>query len=221
MLDSNGLNSKQQRIYQWINEKLRLPVYADLFRGAAVLLKQKSPGYVTFVAHAGRDIMNGLARTYRGEESKRVQYENHLDKIEPNWELQWGGPIGISDAEELPYEEPVHYEIPRDICKMVKSLIDEHKERRVRSQEINEVFFLTFLDYKDADTIPRNFMQEWKNAKNWFLKYTHARKSAFDSHVEIELTTHFRVLESNLFAAANSQYERIRGIDEILEEANR
>ena len=209
-------NSRHQRIYEWINEELQLPVYADLFRGAVVVLNEKSPGYVTFVAHAGRDIMNGLARTYRGDKSRRVQYENHLDKIAPNWDDRWGGEIGFSDL-----EEPTYHEIPRDICKMVKILIDEHKEGRVRSQEINEVFFLTFLDYKDADTIPRNFMQEWKNAKDWFLKYTHARKSAFDSHVEIELTTHFRVLESNLFAAANSQYERIRGIDEILEETNR
>ena len=164
--------------------------------------------------------MNGLARTYRGEESKRVQYENHLDKIAPKWEPQWGGSIGLTDAAELSYEEPVHHEIPRDICIMVKSLIDEHKEGRVRSQEINEVFFLTFLDYQHVGTIPKNSMQEWKNAKNWFLKYTHARESAFDPHVEIDLTTHFRVLETNLFAAANSQFDRIKEIDAILEKTN-
>ena len=81
MLKTNTLNTRQVRIYKWINDTLHLPVYADLFGGAAIFLRGKPPGYVTFVAHAGRELMNGLARTVRGDERQLVQYVDHLDEI--------------------------------------------------------------------------------------------------------------------------------------------
>lgn len=216
MFDTNTLNPKQQRIYEWIDDTLRLPVYADVFRSAAVLFNQQFPGYMPFVAHAGREIMNGLARAYRGDERIQVQYVNHLNKIAPKWDDRWGGPFGFDGQ-----EEPSHHEIPRDICKMVKSLIDEHREGRLRSQETNEVFFLTFLDCEDRNEIPETSMQEWKDAKNWFSGRAHISENTFGPDQEPVLAQHFQTLETYLSIAANSrQYKRIRGIDDILEETN-
>ena len=215
MPDSNGLSSKQERIYQWVNEELQLPVYADTFKGASLLFNQKSPGYMPFVAHAGREIMNGLARAYRGDESRQVQYVKHINEIAPMWDDRWGGPIGLTDS-----EEPPHHEIPRAICEMLKSLIDEHKEGRARNQETNEIFFSTFFDYDNRGNIPENFVREWKSARNWFSGRAHISENAFNSEIEPKLAKHFQTLETNLFAAASSQYERIRGLDEILEETN-
>ena len=215
MLNASTLNPKQQRIYEWINDELQLPVYADLFSGAAVFLNQRHPGYVTFVAHAGREIMNGLARTVRGDERNQVQYANRLDAIAPNWEDRWGSSSAFCDA-----EVPAHHEIPHDVCVKLKSLMDEHKEGRLRNEEINEVFFFTFLHYDDKDNIPYNFMQEWKATRKWFKAHAHVGVSAFDSRRNTQLAEHFYTLENFLYIAARSQHERIRVIDEILDETN-
>ena len=160
--------------------------------------------------------MNGLARTIRGDERDRVQYPNLLNEIAPEWNDQWGASTGFSDL-----EVPSHYEIPHDICVMLKSLIDKHRQGLVRNEETNEVSFSIFLDYRDRDNIPKNFMKEWKDARQWFLKHAHAREVTFGLDVETEIVKHFQTLETYLSIAANSQYERIRGLDEILDEINR
>ena len=79
------LTKKQQRIYDWLN-KLQLPVYAEAYKGAVRLLREKSSGYGTFVSHTGRDLMNSLARTVVGTRPDRVQYEQLVDNLEKKWE---------------------------------------------------------------------------------------------------------------------------------------
>ena len=115
----------------------------------------------------------------------------------------------------------LHHEVPHDICVKLKSLIDEHKRGRDRSEENNAVFFSTFLRYDDRNSIPGNFMKEWKDAKRWFEGHAHVRKSIFGSEVNAEIAKHFQTLENFLNIAAGSQYERIRELDEILDETNR
>ena len=216
MLNINTLDPRQERIFKWINDTLRLPAYADLFGGAAKFLKQKPPGYVTFVAHAGREMMNGLARTYRGDVRQQVQYVNRLNEIEVNWDDAWGAPVGFSDT-----EEPSHHAIPRAICVKLHELIEDHRTGRRRSEETNEVFFLTFLNYLNGDEIPGNFITEWKDAKRWFQEHAHAREELPSGEAVTQIEKHFSFLESMLEVAAGSQYERIKGLDEILAETNR
>ena len=160
--------------------------------------------------------MNGLARTVRGDERQLVQYVDHLDEIALAWDDQWGMPIGFSES-----EQPSHQEIPRATLVKLQALIDEHREGRLRSEETNEVFFSTFLSYHDKDNIPGNFKSEWKDAKNWFQKHVHARKEIFGGEAVTQIEKHFSFLESMLEVAAGSQYERIKGLDEILAETNR
>ncbi|WP_155523970.1 hypothetical protein [Nodosilinea nodulosa] len=69
------LNKEQQRVYDWLNHDLALPVFAEAYKGASILIDQKPAGYVSFVAHAGRDLMNRLASTVKGIKSERVQYQ--------------------------------------------------------------------------------------------------------------------------------------------------
>ena len=159
--------------------------------------------------------MNGLVRRVRGDRSKQTDYVCHLNKIESEWDNQWGASSGFSDA-----EKPSHPEITRDMRLKLQSLIDDHRNGRVRNEETNEVFFSTFLDYRDKDNIPKNFMREWKDARQWFSKYTHAREGTFGPEVKTEIAKHFQTLETYLSVAARSQCERIKGIDEILEETN-
>ena len=212
----HSLSSRQRRICEWMSNELGLPVYAEAFGGATVYLDQRAPGYITFVAHVGRDIMNGLARVVRGDQRQQVQYVNHLNKIENEWDERWGGSGGLSERESASYRK-----LPHNFCLLLKTLIDEHRKGRARNEETHEVFFLTFFNYDDVSTIPANFIREWKDARKYFQSHAHLRDRPFPGDSENEIVRHFEALESNLFAAASSQYERIRKLDEILEHTNR
>ena len=89
MTQDEALNTEQTRVYEWLNSDLSLPVFAEAYKGAAVLLSQKPAGYISFVAHTGRDLMNRLASTVAGIKSDRVQYQQHIDKLQSDWRDEW------------------------------------------------------------------------------------------------------------------------------------
>jgi hypothetical protein len=118
------LNKEQQRVYDWLNDDLSLPVFAEAYKGAAILIDQKPAGYVSFVAHAGRDLMNILARTVAGIKSERVQYQEHIDKLQDEWRDEWRS-IDYFSPEVI---EKGHL-IPTEVCQRISTLIDEHNSR--------------------------------------------------------------------------------------------
>lgn len=125
-----ALTDEQQRVYEWLNDDLSLPVFAEAYRGAAVLLAQKSTGYISFVAHAGRDLMNGLASTAAGVKSGRVQYQSHLDTLQSDWQDEW------RYSDDLAPEVIANgHLIPVSVCQRISTLIEEHKAGRMRSTE--------------------------------------------------------------------------------------
>lgn len=209
------LNIEQQRVYDWLNQELSLPVFGNAYKGAILFLNQKPDGYITFVSHAGRDLMNTLASTIAGIEKGRIQYPELVDEIQDVWKNEWRDP-GIKKSDN---EESGHL-IPYDICQKITDLIEKHDSGRIRSSDADSLFFSTFLDYSDKDKIPRHFLNDWKSAKTWFLKHVHLRKKDFSENAEIELAKHFCNLHSFLYVAASSQYERIKELNEILEDTN-
>ena len=209
------LNKEQQRVYDWLNDDLSLPVFAEAYKGAAVLINQKSPGYVSFIAHAGRDLMNRLASTVTGIKSERVQYQQHIDKLQGDWLDEWR----LSDDLSSEVVEKGHL-IPIRVCQRISTLIDEHNSGRMRSSAADGLFFSTFLDYSDRDKIPGNFLSEWKAAKDWFLGHAHLRNKPFRAETDNELVKHFNCLDGYLYIAASSQYDRLRDLNEILDATN-
>jgi len=210
-----ALNEEQQRVYEWLNVELRLPVFAEAYKGAIILLSQKPAGYISFVAHVGRDLMNGLASTVAGVKSERVQYQQHIDKLQDVWRAEWG----FSDDLSPEAVEKGHF-IPIQVCQRISTLIEEHKSGRMRSSEADGLFFSTFLDYSDKKKIPGNFLSEWKSAKDWFLGHVHLRKKSFRAETDGDLAKHFNCLDSYLYIAASSQYQRLKALNEILDATN-
>lgn len=210
-----ALNRKQQRVYNWLVDDLSLPVFAEAYKGAIILLSQKSAGYVSFVAHAGRDLMNILASTVAGIKSGRVQYQQHVDKLQSDWQDEWR----FSDNLSPEVTENGHL-IPAQVCQRITVLIEEHKSGRLRSAEADGLFFSTFLDYADKDKIPNNFLSEWKAAKGWFLGHAHLREKSFRAEIDGDLVKHFNCLDGYLYIAASSQYERLKAFNEILDTTN-
>ena len=210
------LTSNQQTVYNWINDDLELPLYAEAYKGALDQLNKKSLGYITFVSHAGRDLMNQFASAVKGVTRQQVQYVQLVDNFKDDWKNEWGGE-GFNTMEDNDEERHL---IPNKVCKKIKKLIDEHTEGRMRAEETDSAFFMTFLDYPDKESIPDNLSQEWRDARRWFQAHAHLRENEFERQAFYEVERHFRNLESFLYNAASSELERLRSIHEILEETN-
>ena len=207
------LSTEQQTVFNWLKDEQKLPVHAEIYKGALDLLEKKSPGYIAFVSHAGRDLMNGLAR--KGAKREQAQYVNHLDELQNHWEDKWG----TAGVNEIDNAEDGHV-IPYKVCKKIQDLIDKHKAGRLRASETGSLFFANFLDYSDRERIPENFLQEWKAAIDWFVEHTHLRENEFEIEASSEVKKHFQTLDDLLYTAASSELERIRSINEILEETH-
>ena len=207
------LSTEQQTVFNWLNDELDLPVYAEVYKGALNLLDKKFPGYITFVSHTGRDLMNGLARLGTGRE--QAPYPDLVDKLQNDWKDEWstGGFNEIDNAED-------GHVIPYAVCRKIQELIDRHRTGRLRASEAGILFFTTFLDYADEAEIPRNFLTEWKDARQWFFAHAHLRDSEFEIDAPSKMERHFRMLDGLLYNAASSELERIRSMDEILEETH-
>ncbi len=157
--------------------------------------------------------MNGLAQL--GIKRKQVQYPKLVGELQKDWGNEWGA-AGVNKTDNA---ENGHV-IPYEVCEKIQDLIDEHRAGRLRASEAESRFFTTFLDYPDKERIPENFLQEWKDARDWFFKHTHLREKEFEMEASSEVERYFRTLDDSLYVAASSAFERIQSINEILEEAN-
>ena len=211
------LTQNQETVYNWINDDLERPVYAEVYKGAIKQLNNKCSGYITFVSHAGRDLMNGLASAALGIPGSSVQYVQLIDDFKDDWKDEWGEEG--NDRTEVK-DENGHL-IPIEICKKIKKLVDDHKEGRRIAEEKNTSFFTNFLDYPNKESIPENLSQEWRKAKQWFNEHAHLREGEFSIETYDEVEMHFQNLNHFLFAAAESDIEQLRSLHEILEETNR
>ena len=211
------LTERQQTVFDWLSNNLERPVYAAAYKGALDLLNKKSAGYITFVSHAGRDLMNGLASAAIGIPGAPVQYVQFVDDFKGEWKDGWGG----EDYNTIEANDENGHLIPNEICEKIKKLVDEHKEGRRIAEEKNTSFFTNFLDYPNEESIPENLSQEWRKAKQWFNGHAHLREDEFPIAVSNEMERHFQNLDNLLYAAAASEIEQLRSIHEILDEANR
>ena len=225
------LSDKQQVVFNWLNDELRFPVYADVYKGAVFSLAKKSPGYITYVSHAGRDFMNELAATVKkmesvevdnesdtpanGIDSARVQYVDLVGELQKVWNDKWGTEyVHAMDGTEIGNF------VPFEVCERINDLIDDHNTGRERSDNLAPLFFTTLLDYADKERIPSNLLSEWTQTRRWFLAHAHLREGEFDTVDSDDLESRFRTLDDLLYVAASTEIERLRGINEILEETN-
>ena len=62
-----------------------MPLYTEAYKGVINQLNKKCPGYITFVSHAGTDLMNGLASAAIGIPGDFVQYVQLVDDFKDEW----------------------------------------------------------------------------------------------------------------------------------------
>lgn len=210
-----AFTSEQQRVFDWLESDLDLPVFAEAYKAAVDLLQSGSSGYITLVSHIGRDFMNILPKVATEITHSQIQYQQRLANIRTVWRSDWGD-RGLS----LPSSTRREHLIPDHICQKVKDLLDDDEASSEPESRPDFLFFRTFFEYDDLDRVPQNFLQEWKSARRWFLKHMHLREGAFADNASSEVRRHFETLEGLLHAAASNTFERLKGVNEILEETN-
>lgn len=208
------LTEKQQKIYEWLDDKLKLPVYAEAYKGAVDMLNGKYPGYITFVSHTGRDIMNQLARIVSGISTSQVDNKKLIGNLADKWKDEWRG-----QELSLIQSHGDGHTIPYNVCNMVTDLIEQNKDGTIRNKGADDLFFDTFLGYSERNRIPS--MKKWRKAKKFFAKRAHLREGNFSEEESPELEENFQTLEEFLYIAATRQYSRVRSLDAILEKANK
>jgi len=208
----------REKIHNWIINDLGLPVFGDVYKGAVGCLFEQSPGHVTFVCHACRDIMNIMARVYKGGKTAQVNYRDLTDDVDVVW------PNDPVDAPPLD-AEPINLDsesvtIPRKAHTAIAALVKEHRAGKNRSDDSAYLFFTVFLQYDDKQRVSQRDLNEWKEIRGWFMDFTHLRKTAHPPDTYSECKKRFLALEQMLLTAADSVRGRLTAIDEILHRTN-
>jgi hypothetical protein len=208
----------REKIYRWLENDLLLPVFAEAYRGAVDCLFQKTPGHVTFICHTCRDIMNTMARAYTSRGTSKVEYPPFADQIEKCWT------VGLDDVAPLdsdPFStEPKMVSITRRAYDSVGAMLEAHQAGKSRTEEASNLFFTVFLEYRDIQRIPKRDIDEWREARTWFVRRAHLRKPPFTADVSEECKKRFLALEQILLTAADSVRTRLTALDEILQDTN-
>tara|TARA_B110001469_G_scaffold111405_1_gene113567 strand:- start:3317 stop:3964 length:648 start_codon:yes stop_codon:yes gene_type:complete len=209
------LSPQEAIVYEWIKNTLGLPVYGDVFYGAAMLMKERSSGYINFVSHAGRDIMNGLAQTHLGMTRIQTQYVNIVeDKIKAKW-----APIELPQSED---DKPTDksYSITDGAYTAIDHLVCEHNMGRERNRRSDGLFFQTFLNIAPDEALKLQLLQKWKTSKTGFQKMTHISREAHKTDAPDRLEQCYEYLLMLLHHAASRYYEQTNNLHDILEDTN-
>ena len=195
----SDLTSKQQVVFDWVCNELGLPVFAEAYGTAIQLFDTKAPGYITFVAHVGRDFTNHLAKTVSDTNSGRVQYRELVDDIRDVWSNDWDGRGLMSgEAEFGEFDDVGGHVVTYAACASVNKLLLEHGAGTDRDDFANFLFFKTFLALEDINDIPSGLLQDWKVARKWFQAFAHCRKGFFSEEEHSRIRKHFQTLQSML-----------------------
>jgi hypothetical protein len=208
----------REKINNWIVNDLGLPVFAEVYNGAVCSLFDRTPGHVTFICHACRDIMTSMAREYKGGKTAQVNYRPLTERIDAAW------PAVVTDAAPLDAglidTSPESIPISRYAHAAVDALVKEHRAGKARSEDLAYLFFTVFLQYSDKQRVSKRDLDEWKEIREWFLDHTHLRKAAHPLDTYDECKKRFLALEQMLLTAADSVRSRLTSLDEILRRTN-
>ena len=103
---------------------------------------------------------------------------------------------------------------------MISELLDDHSNARKRINESDALFFTTFYDYRDVDSLPATLIHDWKRARTWFQGRAHFTRAKISSDLSADALQHFRTLHRFLHVAAQSDFQRLSKLDDYLAEAN-
>jgi hypothetical protein len=214
-------NNDREKIYDWMVAN-DLKSFAEVYKGAVTNLYEKTPGHVRFVAHAVRDLMNGMAATKLGRTRTQVKYVNLVDDLLTEWKKH-NLPKGTETLNPVEIDEnsPASLTIPMEVLLSVQKLFQEHEEGRRRSDESPFLFFQVFLPNPvSRESLPESYPKMWKALRRWFLDQCHESGKLPGPEIINKIEAEFTQLEAILLSVADKYSNTIKTIDEILDDAN-
>ena len=211
------------QIRRWLTER-GAPSFAELYEGAVTLLHTKPPAYVRFVAHAVRDIINGLPAQITGSERRREQYESLVDNLMEAWDrerLPRSLTISAPQAEKVDGEPLPGVRLSRRLTKLILRVFDEREQGKVRRENNPYIFFeVCAPENRERRDLLRPLVAEWVVLHREFQQLTHESGDRDIVADSARLEAIFPRFENALQAFASSFYDSIRNLDEILDQAN-
>jgi hypothetical protein len=217
-------SEKRERICRWLCDK-GASSFAETYKGAVIILHHRHPGYVRFVCHGVRDIINGLPALLARLERPQVDYV----KLVGDLESQWDGrklprlPPVINSAEPGPTIKGNFPDatIPGSIIARVVNLLNEHNSGRVRATENPFRFFeVCAPENKNRRELIAPMVGRWREMQGVFKRNVHESGARDLLKAADEVTRAFGVFEEILSSFATGFYEQMEVLDEILENAN-
>lgn len=203
------------------------PPLGELYEGAVRLMSEdRVPGWTRFVAHAVREVGNRLPDVFAGPRSGgSLQYKNRLDKLTMEWRHAGlpadgsfpGAVLGGSGQPPATPDVPV----PRRVYMEVASLVRDHLAARERPVEVAARLFEAIAPENAAlrDSL-RPIIRQWVSVIDWFVGRAHDQSRTDGDVDEAEFRNKFELFEKTLVALVGRFFERVKDLDEVLEDAN-
>ncbi len=223
-MDRPYWNDERARLHRWIAENA-CSSFAAIYKGAVINLCEKNPGYLRFVSHAVRDIMNGMAPFKLRLERKQVQYVDIVGKLHVLWlekslPLRAPSPIEgqpIPDTPELTTEVPVG----GAVLEQIQVLIEAHADGRKRNDDSASNFVQAFSQNPTKTPVPESFAITWQELHKWFRRRAHENGNSPSAEEIALLESKFVQFELLLLSFGDKYQHSLGRLDEILEEANK
>lgn len=216
---------ERQALKDWLAKEA--PSLAELYEGASILLELRLPGYRRLVAHAVREIGNGLPFILFGMRfGERLDYTPYVAEISKQWKRVGfaadGTLVGIDPVQSSDGRRPTEFKFPVMLARSVSELVAYHggprethfdraKKLFTRNQPENEKFVEAI-----APAVER-----WRDITEWFVRMTHdKRRKEAAIEDDAELQRNFHLFETALGAMARPFFATTDKLDEILDQAN-
>ena len=207
--------AKRRELLNWF--RANAASLAEAYEGAVVmLLDDRFPGRVHFIAHAVRDISDRLIYVLDPQKpASRVQYEQDVTEIAALWRK----PEGVDSRTDDLQTEPVT--IGSRVAAMIDHLVDAHRRRSERLSHYELLFrFLMMRNESSSVYVNERLAQDFKKVRQWFMDLTHLRVGAPPCVDEAELQSKFGAFEGMLHSFVGDFFTGTRELDEILRQAN-
>jgi hypothetical protein len=191
-----------------------------ILEGAA----QPIPGWSRFVAHAVREIMNGLPRALVGTRTgtARLDHTQRLEAIEAEWQkegLPLDGSFPSLEA-EVPDTPVTTVTISRAAYQPIAELIRDHRETRERPREAAMRLFAAIVPEARRELMGPVGVQ-WDRVRRWFVERTHDGLRSDATHDVGEFREQFGRFERILMGLVRDFFKTTDELDQVLGEANR
>jgi hypothetical protein len=217
---------ERQRIKDWLAQESSS--LSQLYEGAVrILFELRPPGYHAFVAHAVREIGNGLEFILFGVRSRqRLDYKDRLDQISDRWKSAGfstnGSLAGLEPIQNSDGSRPKHFKLPLPLANSISKLVAyQGRSTETPFDRAKKLFTRNSPESEKFSDAIRPGVEQWVEVSKWFMENTHDKRRKEEVVLDYEeLRKNFVLFETALGVIARPFFETTNELDKIIEAAN-